>query len=181
MSWLSESFALAEKQYKSTGWGEHWESEWKKNVEYPWKSGYDKGTKGFGPMGNPIFGIAGGAMRVLTDWYFQNTGPYKDENPAWSDVPGADDYLSSEQYKDKYGHYKGEAPAAGDADTEIDTDANTDVDTDSTGGDTDTPAASAALAALMRRRLKMRRGRSATVLTKGAKIGKGDKKQMAYA
>jgi len=55
--------------------------------------------------------------------------------------------------------------------------------TDATGGedDLDTPAASQALAALMRRRMKMRRGRSSTVLTKGAKIGKGDKKTMAYA
>ena len=157
----------------------HWGGEYKKNIELPWKSGYQAGSSNFGTAG----GILGGTIRVATDWYFQNTGPYKDDNPAWSDAPGADDYLNPEQYKDKYGHYKGEAPAAGDADTEIDTDtdANTDVDTDSTGGDTDTPAASAALAALMRRRLKMRRGRSATVLTKGAKIGKGDKKQMAYA
>ena len=166
MSWLSEAWGYAEREYK-------------KNIELPWKSGYQAGSSNFGTAG----GLLGGAIRVATDWYFQNTGPYKDDNPAWSDAPGADDYLNPEQYKDKYGHYKGEAPAAGDADTEIDTDtdANTDVDTDSTGGDTDTPAASAALAALMRRRLKMRRGRSATVLTKGAKIGKGDKKQMAYA
>ena len=179
MSWLSEACGYAEREYKKTGWGEHWEGEWKKNVEFPWKSGFKAGSSNFGDVG----GILGGTIRVATDWYFQNTGPYKDDNPAWSDAPGADDYLNPEQYKDKYGHYKGEAPAAGDADTEIDTDtdANTDVDTDSTGGDTDTPAASAALAALMRRRLKMRRGRSATVLTKGAKIGKGDKKQMAYA
>ena len=181
MSWLSEAWGYAEREYKKTGWGEHWEGEWKKNVEFPWKSGFKAGSSNFGDVG----GILGGTIRVETDWYFQNTGPYKDDNPAWSDAPGADDYLNPEQYKDKYGHYKGEAPAAGDADTEIDTDtdtdANTDVDTDSTGGDTDTPAASAALAALMRRRLKMRRGRSATVLTKGAKIGKGDKKQMAYA
>lgn len=181
MSWLSEAWGYAEREYKKTGWGEHWEGEWKKNVEFPWKSGFKAGSSNFGDVG----GILGGTIRVATDWYFQNTGPYKDDNPAWSDAPGADDYLNPEQYKDKYGHYKGEAPAAGDADTEIDTDtdtdANTDVDTDSTGGDTDTPAASAALAALMRRRLKMRRGRSATVLTKGAKIGKGDKKQMAYA
>ena len=55
--------------------------------------------------------------------------------------------------------------------------------TDATGGedDLDTPAASQALAALMRRRMKMRRGRSSTVLTGGARIGRGDKKTMAYA
>jgi hypothetical protein len=178
MSWLSHNLEqIRDKPFStSASWYKHWQGEWKKNVELPWKSGYDKGTKGFGSMGNPIFGIAGGSMRVLTDWYFQNTGPYKDENPAWSDVPGADDYLNAEQYKDKYGHYKGEVT------TEEEEEKKKIVKPENGNGNGgDTPAASAALAALMRRRLKMRRGRSATVLTKGAKIGKGDKKQMAYA
>ena len=61
---------------------------------------------------------------------------------------------------------------------ENDTDA-----TANTGDGTDItdkpPAASAALAALLRRRIKMRRGRSSTVLTGGAKIGRGGRKKMA--
>ena len=173
---MSELTKLIDKPFSTTqSWMKHWGGEYKKNIELPWKSGYQAGSSNFGTAG----GILGGTIRVATDWYFQNTGPYKDDNPAWSDAPGADDYLSSEQYYDKYGHYKGEVT------TEQEEEKKKIVTVNGGGGGGggggDTPAASAALAALMRRRLKMRRGRSATVLTKGAKIGKGDKKRMAYA
>jgi hypothetical protein len=209
MSWLSN---LAEGKPvirewssfdKQVGWskqlnkftgdiGGHWTREFRKNIEMPWKSGFKAGTEsGLGDIG----GIIGGIARVSTDWLFQNTGPYKDTEPAWSDVPGADDLMNQEQLDDKYGKQTtGDTGGKDDKDDKDDGDDNGDDngdddnknDTDATAntGDGDDitdkpPAASAALAALLRRRIKMRRGRSSTVLTGGAKIGKGSRKKMA--
>ena len=217
MSWLSD---LVKGKPQSmiegmTGWGEHWGREWRRtgieqqtapfrdsvtrefrrNVEFPWKSGYRVGSEKYGTLG----GILGGVIRMGTDWFFQ-TGPGSGDNPAWSTEPGAEVVMTDEE-KNNAG--------IGDTDTgtfsgggeegeegkkkkkkkkkkveEEDKGEVTDA-TANTGDGTDItdkpPAASQALAALMRRRMKMRRGRSSTVLTGGARIGRGDKKTMAYA
>lgn len=86
----------------------HYNREYRKNIEMPWKSGFQESRSNYGDIG----GILGGLLRVGTDWFFQNMGPNSNENPAWSDVDGADDLLSSEQYKDKYGYYRGQKPPA---------------------------------------------------------------------
>jgi len=203
MSWLSNLFEgkpvirewddIEKNLYKGiaitmggTDVGAHWMREFRRNVEMPWKSGYQKGTEGFGPLGNPVLGVAGGLFRVGTDWLFQNTGPYSG-SPSWSDVPGSEDVMSAEEIANTHGTPDSDTTASDlddkDGDGNGNGNGNGNGDGDATGGegDLDTPAASQALAALMRRRMKMRRGRSSTVLTKGAKIGKGDKKTMAYA
>ena len=168
--------------------GAHWMREFRRNVEMPWKSGYKIGNEGFGPLGNPVLGATAGLFRVATDWLFQNTGPGSG-SPSWSDVPGSEDVMSAEEIANTHGTDDTDTTASdlddkdGDGNGNGNGNGNGDGDGDATGGegDLDTPAASQALAALMRRRMKMRRGRSSTVLTKGAKIGKGDKKTMAYA
>ena len=77
-------------------WGERgaapWVRDFRRNVEFPWKSGYRVGSESYGTLG----GILGGVARVATDWFFQ-TGPGSGDNPAWSTEPGAEVVMTDEE------------------------------------------------------------------------------------
>lgn len=154
----------------------HYTREYRKNIEMPWKSGFQTGSSEFGDIG----GILGGLSRVATDWFFQNMGPNSNENPAWSDVDGADDLLSSEQYKDKYGYYRGQKPSASsktassnpsDTDPVVDETPPPDPGLDDDLDENEPLAGDVQMSSYLaqrRRQISNKRGRTDTMLTRGS-------------
>ena len=170
------------------GSADHYVGEYRKNIEFPWKSGYKEGSSNFGSIG----GILGGIWRGSTDWFFQNTGPDSDKNPAWSYADGADDYLSAEQYKDKYGYYRGQKPKPSsnkvdvkpsETEPEVEQEPPPPVDigleddlelSDPLAGDVQMSA----YLAQRRRQIRNKRGRTDTMLTRGSYTKDTDNRMM---